>query len=73
MHTLKVGGACSEAMEPVPESHNPVTLQWVKGAQCVFLCLSLCKEEDLAFIIDPWFLPSPAFRLWRCFYVSVLF
>lgn len=54
-------------MEPVPESHNPMTLQWVKGAQWASLCLSLWEGEDLAFIIDPWFLPSLASRLWSLF------
>lgn len=33
MHTLKVGSACSEGMEPMPESGNPAALQEVRAAQ----------------------------------------
>lgn len=73
MHTLKMGSACSEAMEPMPESHSPVVLQRVKGAQWPFFCLSLWEGEALAFITDPWVLPNPASGLWRCFKVSVPF
>lgn len=64
MRSLKVGRACSWAMESVSESWNPTALKGVKGAQCPFL--SLWEEDSLAFILEPWVLPSPASRLWRC-------
>lgn len=65
MRSLKVGRACSWAMESVSESCNSAALQGVKGAQHPFL--SLWEEDSLAFILEPWVLPSPASRLWRCF------
>lgn len=60
MHTLKASRDCSGAVEPVPESGNPAALQGVWVAQSL-------GRGGSCFIIDPWVLPSPASRLWRCF------
>lgn len=58
MHTLKVGSACSEAMEPVPESRNPAALQGVRGVQWPFP--QLLGRGGSCFIIDPWVYRYPA-------------